>query len=398
MRASSIFLTGVGLICMSVVMFVLWGGLDRALAPRVTMEDAREAMTGRAPTSPQEYQTLEQAAEAGDPTAMNNLGVALWRSRKPGDKEAARALFEKAAAAGDIPARYNLALMLPDRFDTDPEIIQRRLALLRQNVDAGDIHSMVALAESLYYVNRDRFVDDREGMIRRLLRTAASSGDPDYLFIYGNTLWRQIRGEAENAGVTEALAALLLAWEKGEARGAEAIGDILSGGQPGLAAAVAHSGIETDPLLWYRRAGDAGLASARCHYGLKLFRTKEWISDPDMGLVERHFRAGPAVLGNDEEAVARAIADLEFCAQPPKRTRRPNPPFGEGSLYAYKLRGGWTAMVTEPGWANVVLGVLHGYGIAVPRDRTRAVRYLDIAADKHDFDVARALRDSLPDF
>ncbi|SDJ24233.1 hypothetical protein SAMN05421850_110124 [Lutimaribacter saemankumensis] len=68
------------------------------------------------------------------------------------------------------------------------------------------------------------------------------------------------------------------------------------------------------------------------------------------------------------------------------------------SVVMFVLRGGWTAMVTEPGWANVVLGVLHGYGIAVPRDRTRAVRYLDIAADKHDFDVARALRDSLPDF
>lgn len=398
MRAVIVFLAGLGLVLIALTGLLLRGGLPDLTEPRVTQADARTAVTGALSPTPQEWQRLEKDAAKGDPVAMNNLGVALWRSRQKADKDAARGWFEQAAERGDVAARYNLALMLPNRFDTEPEIIERRLSLLTQNVELGDIPSMVALAESLYFVNRDAYVADRKGTIRQLLKTAAATGDSDYLVIYGKTLWRGIRGSDDASPLIEALAALRLAYEKGDPRGAETMGDIMASGQSEIRAIVADADLETDPLLWYRRAGDMGLTSARCHHGLRLFRTGEWVRTPDMGLIERHFRAGPAILGNDPEIVARAIDDLKHCADPPRRQSRPNRPFGAPSLYAFKLRGTWTSMANSPGWANITLGVLYGYGIGVPRDHERAVTYLDVAHEKHGFDLAKQIKLSLPAF
>jgi len=132
-------------------------------------------------------------------------------------------------------------------------------------------------------------------------------------------------------------------------------------GDPAIREALAqHSDLPRDPLLWYRRAGDMGLATARCQHGLTLFRTGACAKQADMGLIERHFRAGPAVLSESPEVVARALDDLKFCATHPKRSRRPNPPFGTPSLYAYKLRGTWTAMAGQADWAKITLGILYG--------------------------------------
>ena len=117
-----------------------------------------------------------------------------------------------------------------------------------------------------------------------------------------------------------------------------------------------------------------------------------------MSLIERHFRAGPAILGNAPEAVARAITDLEHCATKPRRKRRPNLPFGDPALHAYKLRGTWTSMSTQPGWANMTLGVLYGYGIGVERNRARALEFLTIAEEREDFKLAAEVKSALPDF
>lgn len=368
--------------------------------PTATLEQATEAVkSSRSPTR-DEWNRLEVEAAKGDPVAMNNLGVAHWRTR--GGKDKAQTWFEKAAAKGDIPARYNLALTLPDKSKTDPEIIQRRLALLQQNVDAGDIPSMAALARSLYYKNREEFVPDREDRRRSLLRQAAASGDADYLATLGKVLWKDLRGGADPALVRETLMVLQQAYDKGDPRGAETIGDILSRAQPDIKAALppvlAETGIEPDALLWYQRAADMDLITARCEYGFEVFKTRDWTRNPDMSLIERHFRAGPDVLGNSPKVISRAIAELETCAGNPKRTRSPKRPFGGPSLYAYKLRGTYTSMSNQAGWANMTLGVLHGYGITFERDRERAIQYLDIAIKDHGFTIASEIKAALPDF
>ncbi|HKK84678.1 MAG TPA: hypothetical protein VJ942_04055 [Roseovarius sp.] len=95
-------------------------------------------------------------------------------------------------------------------------------------------------------------------------------------------------------------------------------------GDPAIREALAqHSDLPRDPLLWYRRAGDMGLATARCQHGLTLFRTGAWAKQADMGLIERHFRAGPAVLSESPEVVARALDDLKFCAPTPNAAAGP---------------------------------------------------------------------------
>jgi len=166
-------------------------------------------------------------------------------------------------------------------------------------------------------------------------------------------------------------------------------------GDPAIREALAqHSDLPRDPLLWYRRAGDMGLATARCQHGLTPPRTGAWAKQADMGLIERHFRAGPSVLSESPEVVARALDDLKFCATHPKRSRRPNPPFGTPSLYAYKLRGTWTAMAGQADWAKITLGILYGYGIGVARDHARAVEYLEAS----EFDLAADLKTALPGF
>ena len=138
-----VFMAGVGLVLLSVIGSIV---TTLYLSPKLTLKDVtRVIASGTAPNT-EEWQLLEAEAQAGNPVAMNNLGVAHWRTAKRGSKAMAREWFERAAEAGDIPARYNPALLLPDRFDTEPEIVERRLSLLQANVEAGDIPSMVALA------------------------------------------------------------------------------------------------------------------------------------------------------------------------------------------------------------------------------------------------------------
>jgi len=388
---------GLGLILLGAA---AWLFITGPTPPSATLADAtRAAASSTAPTLP-EWELLETGAANGDPVAMNNLGVALWRTRQR--KAQAQAWFEKAAAKGNVAARYNLALYLPDRHTTNPEIIRKRLHLLEQNVEAGDIPSMVALARALYFKNRDDYVPDRKELRRDLLRRAAATGDPDYLVTLGKTLWKDIRGGEDPALVGEALSALHAASKAGDPRGAETIAQILEDRsgvvRPLSSALLDQIGITDDPLFWYATAADMGLVTAKCSYGFEVFNTRSWLRSPDMSLIERHFRAGPDMLGNSPDILARAIAHLETCAANPKRSIGPRRPFGEPSLYAYKLRGTWTSMSTQPGWANITLGILHGYGIGVERDRDRALTYLDRAANAHDFSLAEQIMRNLPDF
>jgi len=200
-----VFMAGVGLVLLSVIGSIV---TTLYLSPKLTLKDVtRVIASGTAPNT-EEWQLLEAEAQAGNPVAMNNLGVAHWRTAKRGSKAMAREWFERAAEAGDIPARYNPALLLPDRFDTEPEIVERRLSLLQTNVEAGDIPSMVALARSLFFVNRETYVPDRLTVKRTLLERAAATGDADYLVTHGKALWDEVRGGGDIALLPQALRSL----------------------------------------------------------------------------------------------------------------------------------------------------------------------------------------------
>lgn len=367
-----------------------------AQVPIVSVADASQTLKAGQRLGAEAMASLQQQADAGDAEAMNVLGVALRRTKATRDQ--AQALFERAAAAGSIGARYNLAVILPDKFKTDPAIVQRRLDLLQANVALGDIPSVVELANSLFYVNRDAFVPDRADRRRALYAQAATTGDADYQLIYGKSLWAEIRGGADPSLINPALIALNAAYKAGDPRGAETIGSILQGCTGGVIAAISDDFTERDPLVWYRRAADMGLPTARCAFGFEMFDTGTWVRTADMSLIERHFRAGPAILGNAPQDVTHAMGELEYCATRPKRARRPNPPFGEATLYLFKQRGTYTSISNQPGWANMTLGILHGYGIGVPRNRSLALDYLQIAATRENFEIAAQIIEVLPDF
>ncbi|MFK7937806.1 MAG: hypothetical protein AB8B82_00385 [Roseovarius sp.] len=396
LRPGLLLLVGLGLIIFSGVTILQMRMAPVVTPPTTTISQVVKALKAGDTLTKADWAILRQMAADEDPAAQNVLGVALRRNKATRDQ--ARSLFELAAAKGEVGARYNLAVILPDKFRTDPKIIKQRLALLQANVALGDIPSVVELANSLAPINRTAYVPDRETRRRALYAQAAATGDADYLVIYGKALWKDIRGGADPAMIATALSALGQAYEAGDARGAETIGKIFAHGAPDVIDAVPADWTARNPLLWFRRAGDMGLPTARCAFGLELFRTGAWIRTADMSLIERHFRAGPAILSNAPEDLQRALDDLEHCATDPKRLRRANPPFGQDTLYLYKQRGTYTSMSNQPGWANLTLGVIYGYGIGVARDRDRAYGYLDTAVTRDAFDIAAQVKAALPGF
>jgi hypothetical protein len=77
----------------------------------------------------------EQAAAAGHPGAMINLGFLLVERWEPPDLPAAKACYEQAAAAGDTDAMYNLGLLLAERWE--PPDLPAAKACYEQAAAAG---------------------------------------------------------------------------------------------------------------------------------------------------------------------------------------------------------------------------------------------------------------------
>lgn len=360
----------------------------------------RELISGQQTLHLLEWKQLEEEASGNDPVAWNNYGVALSRSRGQINKQKIKLLFERAAQADVVASRYNLAAMLPSKFNTAPEIIQQKLALLQKNVALGDIHSMVRLSEALYFVNRDDYVEDRLGLKRSLLKTAAASGDIDYIYIYGNELWKQTRAILEPVYLADAIAAFQQVDAAGDPRGAQALADILRNGNPSHKNVIDASGLKGSALEWYARAGDLGSITAHCAYGSNVFNSLKWIKleDTSIPLIKAHFGSAAIVHENTPEVLERAISDLKICAVATKLPRREYLPFGEPALYSYKSRGARTALGNSVGYANLSLGILYGFGIVVPRDFDLATRYLTVAAETHGFPAAKDILNALPDF
>lgn len=343
---------------------------------------ASQGISGHIEPRGENRRLLEEAAAAGNPLAQNNLAVIYMRSRAPGSRDQAIQLLDEAVAKALIAARYNRALLMPSRHDTPPEDIQARLDLLQANVEAGDVHSMVLLANSLYFRNRDEVQRDRAGYKLGLLAVASQSDDPVYVYLYGDELWETYRRD-EPVDLARTLDVLLHAHDLGEPRAAYTIGKMLQIRDPlPVVAHLLDQGQSVSALTWFDRAASAGMWAASCGYVRHIEKTiignqPAITTERSMGLwVNKWLDQLPI------STQAKWVEHLEICAQPDLRDYGPNPPFGNGALYARKVRGGWPAL--HLGWpenADWTLANLYRFG-ANP-DREKASFHLERTIDAH---------------
>jgi TPR repeat protein len=346
---------------------------------------------------------LEQAAEQGIALAQNNLAVILLRTRDSRNHDRADRLLEAAAAQGLVQARYNIAYRIPYRFNTDPALVERQIDLLQRNMAEGDVHSMALLAARLGFVNRERFVEDRQADQLALLQRAAATQDPDYLFQYGAELWDRVRNmpptdhtPARLVVMELALEAFLASFEQGEPRAAQRISAMIAERNVGpLTDGLAELGLPTNDLEWLDLAGQAGLAYADCHYA------REVLGDlwPDDLMAEPLYRISAGIVQNalthPPEQRQRALELAEACATPPQPPEFRPRAFGDTALYLAKYRGGWPAMGDSRGQADVMLGVIAALGVFGPVDRKKAAFHFDRAVSVHDYQGGVAFLDRL---
>lgn len=402
MLARIVFLIGLGMITATLAVLLLVPFYQQTEpearvipADAFAMDDIAQVISSIYPPTPNQWAWLETLARAGDPVAQNNLGVALSRSHIPPVEETPEHWFRLAATQKNIQARYNLAMDMPDRQNTDTAIVTEAITLLEANVALGDVPSMVALADRLHFANREAMVPNREALRRDLLAQAAASGDPDYLLRAGRTFWNDVRGSADPMLLLEAFGYLEAAFAAGDPRGAEIIGDIMANSDPALKPAKDASGLSRNPLVWLEQAAGMGLASAQCRYGLEMFQTLRWHSIADEDGFSLFLRQYLVEQGYDLADLSRGRANLADCVTATRNQSGPNRPFGSPALYASKIRPTWTSLANSPAHAAMTLGVLHGYGITVERDLATAERYLLIARDGLEVSEAQDLLDRI---
>ena len=311
----------------------------------------------------------------GNGDATNNLGVLYRRGLGvERDRKKAIAFFEEAVGKEVVQARYNLVLTMPNRFKTPDAVVERQLSLLEENVALGDIPSHVLYADRLYYVNREKFVPNREARKMDVLEVAARTGDPDYIYQYGEELEVRAFKRDDAEMMARALRAYRSAYDKGNIRGAEALGSARS-------VAVWNTVPSREEILekseaeWTLIAAEGGSITAKCRHTSRRF---DWIGEWDemfadplaqQEMIDRY-------LAQDNPTPWRtSIAYLEECAAAKRLRFPPNPPFGDTALYAIKIRGTVPALFTSPLWSNYRLGQLYALGIHVERDIAKAVAY-----------------------
>jgi TPR repeat protein len=267
---------------------------------------------------------------------------------------------------------------MPNRYRTALPSIMRQIELLEANVARGDVHSKALLASRISYVNRELVVPDRDIRRLELLRSAAESGDRDYLFRYGRELWRVAWVRQEEGYADHAAEALMKALAMGEPRAAEVLAHMRSQSPPWLSHDAVPQVFAKDEFQWWQMAADMGRLPAVCQLG--------------NGMYEAYRRAA------DDEArkrfdIREARANLERCAayHPIRDRERPKPAvFGAPALYATKLVATYSSMSNSAGWANMHLGEMHVEAIGVARDAAKARTYYRRALDVHGFKEARS--------
>jgi TPR repeat protein len=324
--------------------------------------------------------------------AVNNLGVMELRGLGgPANSDSAWLNISRASQRGVVAARYNEAFHMSNRSNTADRIIRNRLRRLHANVKAGDVHSAVVLANTLYYKNREKFVPNREARIVELLEMAAATGDRDYIYQAGKWMFDNARSQTpgDAALAARAVEHMLKAFELGDHRAAKTLAFMMTyDGR--LVSKEASPGLYVhDEQGWLRLAAGLGSLTAPCSFGINVMRDINWYeAESEPPVLE------PAVLEKLSKTYPETVNFLARCAAARELEWPDNPPFGSPALYVQKAAGSQTSL-TSQGTAALYLGRMYEDGMLVPKDLDKAREYFELALSQHKMRQAKAAIDRL---
>ena len=191
-----------------------------------------------------------QAADAGNTTAMYNLGYLLAERLAPPDLAKARTWYQKAADAGNAWAMINMGNLLAERLDP-PDLVEAR-AWYQRAADVGNPTAMTNLG-----VLSERLDPPQPAEARTWLQRAADAGN-----ILGMTNLGKLLAELDPPELAEARAWFQKAAEAGNTDAMTNLGVLLAVrlDPPELAEARA----------WFQKAAEAGNAAAMISLGYLL--------------------------------------------------------------------------------------------------------------------------------
>ena len=211
--------------------------LDKGIALEKTQKYA-EAM-----------QWYRKAADAGDATAMDNLG-SMYENGKGTAQDYAEAMqwYRKAADAGNATAMNNLGSMYEDGKGAAQDYAEA-MQWYRKAADAGNVTAMVHLG---YMYDHGEGVEQNYAEAMKWYHKAAEKGYARAMNILGYMYRNGLGVEQDYA---EAMKWYHKAAEKGYARAMNTLGHMYRNGK----------GIEQDyatAMKWYRKAAEAGVDNA----------------------------------------------------------------------------------------------------------------------------------------
>ncbi len=335
----------------------------------------------------------------GNLDAINNRAVLLKNGYGvERDDKKAKAMLEAVAAQGHLAARYNLATMMPNRSRTPAPVIRRTIALLEPNVVRGDTHSAILYASRLRYKNRTSIVENRLGKRRALLKIASRTNDKEYIINYARELIYQAKYYTDRKLLFEAVDILQIADRLGVSEAAHELGKLRTSARgslqkKGLPAYLASK----SAFDWYRRSIADGNIGATCSLGLNLYYSAARLLNPlAPTYLESGQRSDRRYL-NGQYQMREAIANMQKCvAHPTKRDKSVRVSGRHALRLGRKLKSDKIDRSTR-GFANYYLGIVYANGLGVPRDVSRAKRYIKRAAKRYNIKPAKKILETLPE-
>lgn len=203
-------------------------------------------------------QALRHALAAGSPEAAHQLGLVYARGLAGVQRDDAQAaqLFEKAAAAGHYRAELNLGVLYFRGQGVPRNLVQAR-SWLEKAALSNDPYALYALGRALEESDGAAGADPTRAA--DLYRRAAEKGHPLAALRYGLALADGVGVRADAAGAQRWL---LAAQKDGVPEAALALGDMTARMLSPRDKDANRKILET-AAAWYRRAADAGVASAQ---------------------------------------------------------------------------------------------------------------------------------------
>ncbi|MDJ0613463.1 MAG: hypothetical protein QNJ29_07270 [Rhizobiaceae bacterium] len=200
------------------------------------------------------------------------------------------------------------------------------------------------------------------------MKSAAATGDTDYIYQYGKELEVQAFVNNDAAMMAEALRSYRQVFDAGDMRGSEMLGAARTIRDWNLSPSRTEM-LGIPAMEWTLAAARSGRVAAMCRYGIGRLKKRipiEWIEETSTQ------RPQPDIRPASKEEF---IAFLEECARAKRIGFPPNPPFGDVALYARKRRGSSPGLANSPGWATTLLGKLYATGTLVEKDHALAMQY-----------------------